>query len=327
MKEISPKPIPDTSVRLKVNNDCQWSCTFCHNEGTEVPENQTKRVSVFLDKRNLDLPPVTEMPFSDEIITQIAEVTKLGIDEVHMTGGEPTLHKGLPGIVRGLREQGLRVKMTTNGQASPGVIEELAEAGVEGMTFSFLSFDPEQFSQTQHIKNLKWAQMMIDRGKRNIILARDLGINVKINTVVLDEDDYPRVDAIREFAEENNIRLILLPSLGEKENSQPAVFDYAEKYGVQVDGFEHTNNGKGSKQYEGENGLVFDAKYTRPYHPDVVCEGCPHNGKDSCYEKFYGVRMEFRDNAPYVRLCIQQTNEKTVMPLQEFIDKGVYAKL
>lgn len=40
----------DHSVRIKVTNDCQWTCTFCHNEGTELPERQTKEFLFFLIK-------------------------------------------------------------------------------------------------------------------------------------------------------------------------------------------------------------------------------------------------------------------------------------
>lgn len=207
--------IYDQSVRIKVTNDCQWSCDFCHNEGTELPDVKTKRVSVFLDPNALDLPQAGSMSASEETFKKLDYLKELGIDGVHLTGGEPTLNPELSEIVEGFVRRGLKVKMTTNGQGQPNMTRRLAEAGLSGMTFSVLSFDAEEFLSTQRIKSKPWAEAMIEREKRNILLAKSLGIDVKINTVVLGEYDHDRVDTVRDFAQKNNIKLILLPSLGE----------------------------------------------------------------------------------------------------------------
>lgn len=328
MNEVDkPIRIRDTSIRFKVNNDCQWACEFCNNEGTEVPENQKKRVSVFLDKSTLELPTVENMPYTTTLMERLNFLKEIGINEAHLTGGEPTLHPDLPMIVESLASNGFMVKMTTNGQARPEMIHQLAKAGIQGMTFSVVSFDPEEFLKTQHIKSIPWANAMIRREQQNILLAKELGIDVKINTVVLNKSDHPRVDSIKEFAQTYGIKLILLNSLGDGEEAQNAVFDYADINGRSLGATEFTNNGKGSRHYILENGTYMDAKYVRPYHPEVVCGSCEHKGKDSCVEKFYGLRMEFRDGQPYIRLCIQQTNEKTVMPLMSFIESGIISQL
>lgn len=328
MSEIDkPTQIRDTSIRIKVNNDCQWACTFCHNEGTEVPVNQRKRVSVFLDQSTLDLPTVGNMPYTQTLMGRLDLLRETGIDEINLTGGEPTLHPDLPIIVEGLTSNGFTVKMTTNGQAKPDVTRQLAKAGIKGITFSIISFDPEEFLKTQHIQSVLWANAMIRREKQNILLAKELGIDVKINTVVLGKSDHPRVDSIREFAQTYGIKLVLLNSLGDGEEAQEAVFDYADRIGHYLGATEFTNNGKGSRHYILEDGTYLDAKYLRPYHPEVVCGSCIHNGQASCVEKFYGLRMEFRDREPYIRLCIQQTNERTVMPLMTFFGKDIISQL
>lgn len=317
----------DRSVRIKVTNDCQWTCTFCHNEGTEIPRNQPKRASIFLDNNAIMLPPVEIMPIKAETIGKIAALREMGIDEVHLTGGEPTLQRLLPDFVRGLTDYGFKVKMTTNGQARPGMIKQLAEAGLSGITFSIISFDPEEFVTTQRIKSIPWATTMIARAKANIILAKELGIDVKINTVVSGSHDYPRVDSIREFAQANEIKLVLLNCLGGGDKAQQAVFDYAERHGDFAGTTEFTNNGKGSAHFILPDGTIIDAKYLRPYHLDVVCGSCEHNGKDTCVEKFYGLRMEFRGGNLYMRLCVQKTNANTVMPLSNFIDRNIIRQL
>ncbi len=46
-----------------------------------------------------------------------------------ITGGEPTIHKGLPRVIETLREQGLKVKLDTNG-SNPDVVKGLVADGL-----------------------------------------------------------------------------------------------------------------------------------------------------------------------------------------------------
>jgi cyclic pyranopterin phosphate synthase len=317
----------DHSVRIKITNDCQWTCNYCHNEGSEVPENQNKRVSVFLDENTFNLPPVGNITITKENLNKLLVLKGIGINEIHLTGGEPTLHPNLPELVEFFTSNKFIVKITTNGQANPDMIKKLIEARVSSINFSFISFDPEEFIKTQNIKSIPWAEAMIKRGKENILLAKKLGVNVKINTVITSENDYSRVNQIREFAENNNIKLVLLNSIGDGELAQKAVFEFAEIYGTYEGQTEFLNNSKGSFHYSLSNNTKLDAKYIRTYHPNIVCGSCEHNGKDTCFEKFYGIRIEYRENEPYIRLCIQKTNDKTVMPLQEFVEKNIISEL
>lgn len=322
------------SVRIKVTNDCQWTCTFCHNEGTELPagEKAALRVSTFLDFGVRNLPPIGDMPVTEASLEGLDSLKALGINEVHLTGGEPTLHPRLPEIVAGIVDRGMVVKMTSNGQSAPAHLRRIIEAGLIGINFSILSLDPSEFLRTQNpphipgLEPLRWAERMIDREKKNILLARDLGVDVKINTAVLGYEDYARVDTVREFAEQNGIGLVILPSIGDGV-SQPAVFDYASQHGVRVGERIQPRISNAAIIYQTASGTELRAKYLRPIHPRVVCEGCEHDGLPSCAEKFYGMRMEFRAGDPYVRLCVQKTNEQTVMPLETFIRDGIISKL
>lgn len=94
----------DNSIRLKVNNDCQWTCTFCHNEGTELPKtsNATYRVYTLLDLNVLALPHVENMLSDEGTLDKITDLRKIGINEVHLTGGEPTLYPKLADMTRKL---------------------------------------------------------------------------------------------------------------------------------------------------------------------------------------------------------------------------------
>lgn len=325
----------DRSVRVKVTNGCQWACNFCHNEGTELPNtaNATSRVSVFLDPAVRQLPMVEDIKVEDSSLGWINTIKGLGIDEVHLTGGEPTLHPRLPKLISILSNSGVTVKMTTNGQASLNRMREIFTAGLKGVNFSILSLDPDEFLKTQNpptisgLNPVQWATRMIERETSNILLARDLGVAVKINAAVLGPDDYARVDTVREFATKHGISLVLLPSVGDQENTQDAVFNYAQRHGQFVEAKENSNNSNASRIYAMKDGTELRAKYLRPYHPDVVCGDCEHNGKPSCMERFYGLRMEFRSGEPYIRMCVQQTNDRTVMSLEKFVKDGVITQL
>ena len=84
---------------------CNFRCPFCHNSGllssAGDPEIPTEELLTFLKKRQGLL------------------------DGVCITGGEPTLHKELPELIRTIKELGFSVKLDTNG-FRPAVLKELA---------------------------------------------------------------------------------------------------------------------------------------------------------------------------------------------------------
>ncbi len=275
---------PDNSVRIKVETDCQWTCTFCHNEGTELPQTSQGllRTSAFLDQATRFLPTVHSMDTTLATFDQVARLRGLGINEAHLTGGEPTMHPEIAEIITKLSERGFEVKMTTNGQAHPKRFSEILRAPLSGVTFSILSLDPSEFLNTQNPPNipginpLAWATKMIEREQVNILAAKDSLVEVKINTAVLGERDYPRVDTVLEFAQTYGLTLVLLNSIGDGEEAEQAVLKYAQRHGVLVGQREFANSSKGSRSYQTADGQQIREKYFREYQPDVVCAGCEH---------------------------------------------------
>jgi len=60
------------------------------------------------------------------MILQQLESKKDSICGICITGGEPTIHRGLPGLLRMIREAGYKTKVDTNG-TEPEVLEHLVE--------------------------------------------------------------------------------------------------------------------------------------------------------------------------------------------------------
>lgn len=89
---------------------CNFRCPFCHNH------------ALVLDPKHLETWPL------DLVLAKLAGM-KGWVDGVCVTGGEPTLHEGLPDLLRVFRREGLLVKLDTNG-SRPGVLRDLLAVGL-----------------------------------------------------------------------------------------------------------------------------------------------------------------------------------------------------
>jgi len=86
---------------------CDFRCHFCYN--------------IDLVKNYKKLPDIPEKKILDFLSTR-----KGLLDGVAITGGEPTIHKGLPTFIKKIKELGFLVMVETNG-SNPGMIKELID--------------------------------------------------------------------------------------------------------------------------------------------------------------------------------------------------------
>jgi len=86
---------------------CNLRCQFCHNPELVDP-NLTK-----------------EQPkISEEYFFEFLEKRKGDLDGVCITGGEPTLHSGLPEFIKKIKSLGFAVKLDTNG-SNPEMLKKV----------------------------------------------------------------------------------------------------------------------------------------------------------------------------------------------------------
>lgn len=85
----------------------------------------------------------------EEILRLTSVFVRLGIDKVRLTGGEPTVRKGLTGLISKLRSiDGLKtLLMTTNGSTLPDKALEYREAGLDGLNVSIDSLNHDKFQK------------------------------------------------------------------------------------------------------------------------------------------------------------------------------------
>lgn len=158
-------------LRLSLTEACNYSCTYCLPDGYRA-EGRNR----FLD--------------GDEIARLLRAFGDLGMSKLRLTGGEPSLRKDLPDIIR--IAAGLpcirQVALTTNGCRLPHLVEGWREAGLTCLNVSLDSLDPERFrSITGHDRH----QEVVAGIER----AFELGFTaVKVNVVLLrgtNDDELP----------------------------------------------------------------------------------------------------------------------------------------
>lgn len=119
------------SLRLSVTDRCNFRCLYCMPE-EGLPWLASAKVMTF-----------------DEIERLSRLFVALGIREIRLTGGEPTLRAGLPDLVRRLAAiDGLEdLSLTTNGFLLKKLAGPLAEAGLRRVNVSLDSLDRQRFAE------------------------------------------------------------------------------------------------------------------------------------------------------------------------------------
>jgi GTP 3',8-cyclase len=124
-------------LRISITDRCNFRCPYC------MPSEVFGRDYAFL--------PRDEILSYEEIRRLAAVFVGLGVRKLRITGGEPTVRRGLPDLVAMLAElktpdgEAVDLAMTTNGSALRALARPLADAGLRRITVSLDSLDDEVF--------------------------------------------------------------------------------------------------------------------------------------------------------------------------------------
>ena len=152
---------------------CNFRCPFCHNsellDGTEEQVMDDKELLAFLAKR------------------------KGILDGVCITGGEPTLKKELPQLLREIKALGYPVKLDTNGYR-PEVLKALVEEGLVDYVAMDVKNSPEKYAATVGLERVDLAPV-----RESVALLKASPIDYEFRTTVVDElhavDDFEAIGA------------------------------------------------------------------------------------------------------------------------------------
>ncbi len=150
-----------TDLRVSLTDRCNLRCTYC------------------MPAEGLDWLPKPELLTDDELV-RLAEVFfSMGVRTVRLTGGEPLLRPGLPGLVARLSALGLSLSLTTNGLGLARSAQALRDAGLRRVNVSLDTLRPERFLALTRRDRL--ADVL-----SGLTAAKAVGLEpVKVNTVLL----------------------------------------------------------------------------------------------------------------------------------------------
>ena len=195
-------------IRLSITDVCNFKCGYCLPNGYQVDKSDNRK---FLHL--------------DEIKRLSRVFSKLGVQKIRITGGEPTVRKDFFEIIKILKnEAGIRkVVITTNGYHLDEKAKMLVESGLDGINISIDSLDRNTFKNiTSHDR--------LPEILRGIQILQNLNFdNIKINAVLLNgvnasEQDF---NSWGEFIKKNKVdfRYIELMRTGDN-------LDYFNKYHI-----------------------------------------------------------------------------------------------
>ena len=154
-------------LRVSVTDRCNFRCPYCMPKEIFGPGYQF-------------LPRSAILSF-EEIVRLAAIFGQLGLRKLRLTGGEPTVRAELPMLVRMLRETlpEVDLALTTNGSRLVSLAHELKSAGLDRITVSLDSVDPDI------CREMNGVDFPPERVLEGIDAAAAAGLGpIKINAVV-----------------------------------------------------------------------------------------------------------------------------------------------
>src|SRR6187549_2870458 len=179
---IEPAPLVDPQarvidyLRVSVTDRCNYGCSYC------IPHDGVEHA----DRADV-------LSF-EEIAALVRVFASLGVRRVRLTGGEPTVRRDLPALVRLLRAiPGLDdIALSTNGHLLSQLAAPLRAAGVDRVNISVDSLDAERFRRITRRGDLA-------RVLAGVEAARAAGFaSIKLNAVAIrgfNDDELDRICA------------------------------------------------------------------------------------------------------------------------------------
>jgi len=182
------------TLRVSLLNTCNLNCFYC-TMGSE-------------EEINFDHRPQKSAAFFSQIISRLHE--QLDLETIRLTGGEPLLYRELPELIRNLKLIGIpQVSMTSNGYLLARQAIALRDAGLQSINVSLDAMNEADFYKMAERGHL-------DRVLKGIEAALDLGIQVKLNAVIMKGMNEDQIIPLVDYAFSKNIpvRFLEVMSMG-----------------------------------------------------------------------------------------------------------------
>ncbi|XP_054716310.1 molybdenum cofactor biosynthesis protein 1-like [Uloborus diversus] len=191
-------------LRISLTEKCNLRCQYC------MPE------------EGVNLSPSSQLLTTKEIILLCSLFSKLGVNKVRLTGGEPLVRKDIVEIVKSLKDlKSLNtIGITTNGIVLHKKLKELKEAGLNAINISLDTMVPSKFEFLTRRRG--W-----DNVVHSIHSALEMGFDpVKINCVVMKGINDDELCSFVKFTENQKVDVRFIeysPFSGNKWNNKKMV--------------------------------------------------------------------------------------------------------
>jgi len=250
-------------LRVSVIDRCNFRCTYC------MPADSLQGRGVFL--------PLEKLLTDHEIVDLVRSFVGLGVKKLRLTGGEPLIRPGLPALVEQLAGiEGLNdIALTTNGVMLTRLADDLAEAGLNRITVSLDTLDPDVLAR------MSGGKAELDQILDGISAAESAGFDqLKINTVVQKGvNDHTVIDLLGHFrGTPHRVRLIEFMDVGNSnhwsENDVVPNAEWVDTIGKRwpIRRVNSDNLAETARRYEyidGQGEIGFISSITQPF-----CGGC-----------------------------------------------------
>ena len=146
---------------------------------------------------------------TEELLKLVSLLVKhAGIEKVRLTGGEPLLYPKISAIISEIHKMGIKsIGLTTNGQLLSRNAKKLHDSGLNNVNISLDSLDPINFKKMGRVGHLR-------RTLDGIESCLSLGLTVKVNMVVIkNENDNEVIDMLK-YGVKNGIEIRYLELMG-----------------------------------------------------------------------------------------------------------------
>jgi cyclic pyranopterin phosphate synthase len=263
----------------------------------------------------------------EQLVAVLDEFRKrLGFTEVHLTGGEPSIHPEAEAIIRLAAEVGFAVKMTSNGQMPVDRYHAFARAGLQQVTVSMHTLDGAALAAIMNpVRSVQWGARAVQQQMSLLVEISGI-IGRKVNTVV--GTNIKPALSVAAFVFSQGIDWRIMNSLEEGDASVRAIQDICNTLGAQP---LHLEIIQGSSSYsvvmQTPNLANFRVKLIRPFRMTSMCKGCPVDRAGGCTEYAYGPRVEATSGGIMIRSCLHRTGQPFVLPAVAYFSSSLCAEL
>jgi pyruvate formate lyase activating enzyme len=163
---------------------CNMRCPFCHNSSLVIPE---------------EFPHQRVSP--EQALSDLSRRKKY-VGAVVVTGGEPTIHPELPSFISSLKENGMKVKLDTNG-TSPEMLSELYSSEL----LDYVAMDVK--SSLDSYGEASGSEADVSSIKESAELVRNSGVAYEFRTTVVPGlHDLVKVEAIGKWLKGSSLYIV-----------------------------------------------------------------------------------------------------------------------